>query len=84
MAFTHPLARGAKVWPAVLVDGKTQRLLVIVTTIELDPDSKRYHEEMVERLSLAAQDYLDDSSEADGFILMNRLRDWDRKPDPTA
>jgi len=84
MAFSHPLARGAKVWPAVLLDGKTQHFLVIVTTIELDPNSKRYHEEMVERLSQAAQDYLDDSSEADGFILMNRLRDWDRNPDPMA
>ena len=84
MAFSHPLARGAKVWPAVLLDGKTQHFLVIVTTIELDPNSKRYHEEMVERLSQAAQDYLDDSSEADGFILMNRLRDWDRNPAPMA
>ena len=75
MAFSHPLARGAKVWPASFIDGKTQRMLVIVTTIELDPTCKRYKEEMVERLSGAAQGYLDDSTEAEGFVLVNRLKD---------
>jgi hypothetical protein len=52
-------------------------MLVIVTTIELAPTSKRYKEKMVQRLSDAAKEYLDDSNEADGFILVNRLRDWD-------
>jgi len=77
MEFSHPLARGAKVWPGKFINGKTRRMLVIVTTIELDPTSKRYKEKIVQRLSDAAKEYLDDSNEADGFILVNRLRDWD-------
>jgi hypothetical protein len=77
MEFSHPLARGAKVWPGTFINGKTRRMLVIVTTIELAPMSKRYKEKMVKRLSDAAKEYLDDSNEADGFILVNRLRDWD-------
>ena len=32
--FSHPLARGAKVWSATMEDGTERRILVIVTTIE--------------------------------------------------
>jgi hypothetical protein len=77
MEFSHPLARGAKVWPATARDGAVQRLLVIVTTIELDPKSKRYKKKLVDRLSRAAQDYLAGSTEATGYILVNRLREWE-------
>ena len=79
MAFSHPLARGAKVWAARSSDGKEQPMLVVVTTIPLDPRSKRFKKSLVEKLSRAAQDYLAGSSEAAGFILVNRLRDWDAK-----
>ena len=58
MAFSHPLARGAKVWTAKAHDGGEQRVLVIVTTIPLDPGEKGYKKSLVERLSRAAGDYL--------------------------
>ena len=58
MAFSHPLARGAKVWTAKTHDGGEQRVLVIVTTIPLDPGEKGYKKSLVERLSRAARDYL--------------------------
>lgn len=76
MDFQHPLARGAKIWTAKREDGSSEPLLVIVTTIELDPKSKRYKARVVERLSAAAQEFLASAKNAKGFILINRLRDW--------
>jgi hypothetical protein len=76
MAFSHPLARAAKVWTAKAQDGGEQRVLVIVTTIPLEPDDEGYKKSLVERLSRAARDYLADSNEAASFLLLNRLRDW--------
>jgi hypothetical protein len=76
MAFSHPLARGAKVWTAKGHDGGESRILVIVTTIPLDPGDRGYKRSLVERLSRAAREYLADSHEAASFLLMNRLRDW--------
>jgi hypothetical protein len=76
MAFSHPLARGAKFWNAKAHDGSEQRVLVIITTIPLDPGEKGYKKSLVERLSRAARDYLADSHDAASFMLMNRLRDW--------
>ena len=76
MAFSHPLARGAKVWTAKAQDGGEQRVLVIVTTIPLEPNDKGYKKSLVERLSRAAGDYLADSKEAASYLLLNRLRDW--------
>jgi hypothetical protein len=76
MAFSHPLARGAKVWTAKANDGSEQRVLVIVTTIPLEAGDKGYKKSLVERLSRAAGNYLADSKEAASFLLMHRLRDW--------
>jgi hypothetical protein len=76
MSFSHPLARGAKVWTAKAHDGSEQRVLVIVTTIPLEPDEKGYKKSLVERLSRAARDYLTASNEAASFMLLHRLRDW--------
>jgi hypothetical protein len=76
MAFSHPLARGAKVWIAKAHDGSEQRVLVVITTIPLDPGEKGYKKSLVERLSRAARDYLAESNEAASFMLMHRLRDW--------
>jgi len=72
--FIHPLARAAHVWRAERPDGSEQRVLVIMTTMELDPKSDRYKEELVDRLSRAAKEHLARSSEADGFVIMNPLR----------
>jgi hypothetical protein len=64
------------VWTAMAHDGSEQRVLVIVTTIPLEPNDKGYKKSLVERLSRAASDYLADSKEAASFLLMSRLRDW--------
>ena len=76
MTFSHPLARAAKVWTAKAQDGDEQRVLVIVTTIPLEPNEKGYKKSLVERLSRAARDYLADSNEAALFLLVSRARDW--------
>ena len=76
MDFSHPLARGAKVAVAKLHDGTEQRLLVIVTTAELDSNSHKFKKKTIERLSDAAKDFISTTSVADGFVLINRLRDW--------
>lgn len=76
MAFVHPLARGAKVWTAKSGDDSEQRILVIVTTIPLDSHHKGYKKSLVEKLSRAAREHIADSKEAEGFMLVSRLRDW--------
>jgi hypothetical protein len=76
MSFSHPLARGAKVWTAKAHDGSEQRVLVIVTTIPLEPDQKGYKKSLVERLSRAAREHLASSDEAASYMLVHRLRDW--------
>ncbi len=76
MAFSHPLARAAKIWTARGADDSEQRVLVIVTTIPLDAGHKSYKKSLVEKLSHAARDYLAGSKEANSFVLINRLRDW--------
>jgi hypothetical protein len=79
MTFSHPLARAAKVWTAKAHDGAEQRILVIVTTIPLEPEHKGYKKSLVERLSHAAQEYLAESNEAALFLLVSRARDWSAK-----
>jgi hypothetical protein len=76
MAFSHPLARGAKIWTAKAQDGAEQPVLVVVTTIPLEPDEKGYKKSLVERLSRAAHDYLAESKEAASVVLVSRARDW--------
>lgn len=63
-------------WTAKSGDDKEQRVLVIVTTIPLDAHHKGYKRGLVEKLSRAAREHLADSKEAEAFMLVNRLRDW--------
>ena len=63
-------------WTAKSGDDKEQRVLVIVTTIPLDSHHKGYKKGLVEKLSRAAREHLADSKEAEAFMLVNRLRDW--------
>jgi hypothetical protein len=80
MAFVHPLARASKAWAATTQPGNVRRMLVIVTTLVLDPNSKRYKKKLVDSLSVAANEYLAaNPEEASGFILINRMRDWDSR-----
>jgi hypothetical protein len=74
--FVHPLARAARVWPAESHDGAEQRILVIVTTMELDPKHKGYQKKLVEKLSHAAKEYLAQSSDATEFLIMNPMSHW--------
>jgi len=76
MSFVHPLARAAKVWAARGNDDSEQRVLVVVTTVKLDPAQRGYRKSLVEKLSRAARDHLEESKEAESFVLINRLRDW--------
>ena len=63
-------------WTAKAHDGSEQRVLVIVTTIPLEPDQKGYKKSLVERLSRAAREHLASSNEAASYMLVHRLRDW--------
>jgi hypothetical protein len=76
VTFSHPLARSAKVFAANSHDGAEQRILVIVTTVQLDPHDKRYKNRLVERLSASARDYVARSDRVTGYMLMNRPKDW--------
>ena len=63
-------------WTAKGLDDSEQRILVIVTTVALDPAQKGYKKSLVEKLSRAAREHLTESKEAQSFVLVNRLRDW--------
>jgi hypothetical protein len=73
--FKHPLARDAKVWPAKMGDGE-HNILVIITTINLDADGDRKSKRLVEKLSKAAADHVQQLEDVSGFMLMNRAKDW--------
>ena len=75
--FKHPLARDAKVWTTGGSAGSTTRLLVIITTLELDSGHKSYKGDKVGRLSEAARDWIKNHAlEANDFVLISRPRDW--------
>ncbi len=77
MKFAHPLARAARVWPVTTKEDRVEPILVVVTTLALDPANKRFKKHLVNRLSEAAQEHLSTNPQlASGFVLMNRLRDW--------
>lgn len=63
-------------WTARGKDDSEQSVLVIVTTVKLDPAEKGYKKSLVEKLSHAARTHLDESKEAESFVLISRLRDW--------
>jgi hypothetical protein len=69
-----------KFFAAHSLDGDEKAVLAIVTTLELDPESKKYKKHIVDRLSSAAQKYVADSGGvAKAFVLMNRPKDWHTK-----
>ena len=76
MKFSHPLARAAKVYGAATRDGKELRTLVIVTTLTLESQNKRYNPKLVERLSAAAQEFVEQSKDVAAYVFVNRPRDW--------
>lgn len=76
MSFLHPLAKKTKIWPVVASHGGESNVLVVVTTLVLDPKHEGYKKKLVDRLSQAAADHLAASQEADAYVLINRMRDW--------
>lgn len=77
MSFSHPLAKKAKAWSMKSQDGSERRVLVVVTTLALDPESKDYKTKLVKRLSDAVSLYLEANGDVADFILLNRMRDWE-------
>lgn len=77
MTFTHPAARGAKVWKAKLKTGETRNVLVVVTNAELDAEKKKYNGDVVGKLTAAVEEYLRENGDVDGYVLANRMRDWE-------
>ena len=75
--FKHPLARDAKVWTTGGNEGNPVRILVIITTLELDSGHKSYKADKVGRLSEAAREWIKNHAlEASDFVLISRPRDW--------
>jgi acyl-CoA synthetase (AMP-forming)/AMP-acid ligase II len=76
-AFTHPLARDAKIWETSGSNGAPSRILVIITTLELEKAHKSYKADKVDRLAGAAKEWLQQHAlAASDFVLINRPRDW--------
>ena len=76
-SFSHPLARDAKVWRSGGLPGPAQNVLVIITSLELDPGASRFKGDLVERLSAAARAWIADHGDAaSDFLLMNRPKKW--------
>ena len=85
MAFEHPLARKARVFPFTSPDGRETQILVVATTVPLDPKDERYRKSLVERLSEAARDYLTQSNQATWFVLISgKPKDWKQLAPDTA
>lgn len=76
--FSHPLARDAKIWDTGGFNGSPGRMLVIITTLELEKSHKSFKADKVARLTGAAREWLQEHAlEATDFVLINRPRDWD-------
>lgn len=75
--FTHPLARQAQIWTTEGVKGKAGRLLVVITTLELNSKQKGYKAEKLKRLSDAAREWVSaNPGEASDVLLISRPREW--------
>jgi len=73
--FSHPLARTATVWRADSIDDGGHDVFVIVTTLELDAQHKRFKAGKVEKLREAAKDYLREENPAvREILLMNPVK----------
>ncbi|MDE3174941.1 MAG: hypothetical protein KGM15_02395 [Pseudomonadota bacterium] len=77
MVFKHPLARKATLTTAHLRKGVEKKVLLVVTTLELDPQGKGYSAKNVERLHDAARAHLAQAPELAGYVIVDRPKDWD-------
>lgn len=81
MDFTHPAARGAKAWKTKLKSGDERSILIVVTNAELNKDKKKYNSDVVDKLVAAIEEYLASHGDIDGYVLVNRTRDWENTKD---
>jgi hypothetical protein len=81
MDFDHPAARGAKVWKSKLKSGETKNILIVVTNAELNEKKKKYNSEIIEKLVVAVEEFISNHADIDGYLLANRLRDWENAKD---
>ena len=81
MEFTHPAARGAKVCKAKLRSGDERSILIVITNAELNKEKKRYNSDVVDSLVAAIQEYLESNGDIGGYVLANRMRDWENSKD---
>jgi hypothetical protein len=81
MDFNHPAARGAKIRTTKLKSGETKNILVVVTNAELNKEKKRYNSKVIKNLIVAVEAFIDDDISVDGYLLANRLRDWENAKD---
>ncbi len=77
MSFSHPLARKARVWPMTSQDGSERHVLVIVTTLELDPHNERYKKKLVNRLREEAAAFVAERFDVTDYILIDNPKNWD-------
>jgi hypothetical protein len=75
-AFKHPLARNATTARQRRRQGEDETVLVIVTTMDLDPNSKAYSRKNFERLDDAAKTYLAEAADVAGYVIVNRVKEW--------
>ena len=76
-SFHHPLARDAKIWSSAGLAGQALPILVIITSLELDPQHARFSTKNFERLTASAKEWIEaNASEASDYLLMNRPKKW--------
>ena len=75
--FKHPLARRATVATAHPRKGGEQKMLLIVTTLVLDPNGSGFNAKNVERLHDAAKAHLAAAPELAGYLIVDRPKEWD-------
>ena len=82
MTFAHPLARTSHIVSTAGMKGKARQILVIVTKLQLDKDHKKYKEDLVKRLSEAAESWIGEHpDDVSDYMLMNRPKKWEGDKD---
>jgi hypothetical protein len=58
-------------------DGADRYVLVVVTSLVLNPQSENFKQKLVDRLSEAASAYVAGKSGITDFVLINRIKEWE-------
>jgi hypothetical protein len=79
MPFSHPFAKDAKVVVVTKPSGADRLVLAVLTGIDLDRKGRWHSRAAIEKLSAAIRGYLAESGEAAGYVLIDRLPEWQRQ-----